>query len=73
MSDERCDLTELLVSACACREHRGDDTPKIETVGQAFEAWYPGQCVRCDDRIRPGQTIARVADGSDYVHAGQCP
>lgn len=24
---DRCDLTELLVSACGCRHHRGGQTP----------------------------------------------
>lgn len=78
-SDPECALSELPASQCACPKHRGGATPggePIETVGQTFEAWYPGVCVRCEGRIRPGQTIARAAtdvDPADYVHAVECP
>lgn len=71
---DRCEITELLTDQCACPRHRGGPAPaeEIQTVGPAFEAWYPGHCVACEHPIRPGQQIARVAgtaDPSDYVHA----
>lgn len=75
MSTE-CPLTEIPPEQCACPKHRGGAAPgdePIETVGQAFEAAYGGRCERSDDAIHPGQMIARVADGSGYVHAVRCP
>ena len=71
-----CPLTELPPEQCACPKHRGGHAvgeEPIETVGQPFEAAYHGRCQRCDGPIKPGQTIARTADGPDYVHAGRCP
>jgi hypothetical protein len=71
-----CPLTELPPDQCACPKHRGGTAPgdePIETVGQTFEAAYAGGCERgCDRGIRPGDTIARVADGPGYVHAVRC-
>lgn len=73
----RCDLSDLPVEMCACPQHRGEPSPvlpEIETVGQPFEARYPGQCVRCEGRITEGDLIARAADATGYVHAepGRC-
>ena len=76
MNDPECPLTELPASQCACPKHRGGEMPgreEIETVGQPFEARFPGVCERSGDRIHEGQEIARVADGSGYVHAQRCP
>ena len=74
-ADDECDLTTLPASMCACPHHRGGTAPgeDIETVGQPFEAAYPGVCARCDGQIEPGQTIARTWDGPDYVHVARCP
>lgn len=69
-----CPLSELPPDQCACPRHRGGHAPgdeAIETVGQAFDAMFPGGCAR-GDRIEPGDLIARVADGEGYVHAGRC-
>lgn len=68
-------LTELPPEQCACPRHRGGYAPggeAIGTVGQPFEAFYGGRCERCDRPIHAGQQIARVSDGSGYVHAGRC-
>lgn len=74
MTGERCDLTDLLEDECACPRHRGGIAPtEVETVGQPFEAGYGGRCERCDHGIRPGDLIARIADGPGYVHARRCP
>ena len=32
-------------------------------------ARYDGRCVYCDDPIRPGDRIRRVADTMDWIHA----
>lgn len=75
MTVQRCDRTDLIVSQCACSDHRGGDVAeKPETVGQPFEAMYAGWCPACERSITPGQMIARLAEGDGYVHAGQrCP
>lgn len=76
VTEAECPLTELPPSQCACPTHRGGAAPgeeEVETVGPAFEAAYDGRCERSDDPIRVGQMIARVADGSGYVHAERCP
>lgn len=75
MTATECPLTELPPEQCACPRHRGGHAPgeeAIETVGQAFDAMYQGRCERCERPIEVGQSIARVADGSGYVHAGRC-
>ena len=76
MTDPECPLTELPASQCACPNHRGGQTPgeePIATVGQPFEARYPGRSECCEQGIREGDLIARTWDGPDYVHAGRCP
>lgn len=75
MSEQRCDVTDLLVDQCACPEHRGGQevTDQLTTVGQPFAAMYAGCCPACERPIQPGQLIARLADEDDYVHAGRCP
>jgi hypothetical protein len=72
--EERCEDTYLLVSACACKKHRGGEViERPETVGQPFEAMHEGFCSHCEHRIEVGQLIARLADDDGYVHAGGCP
>lgn len=73
-SEAECPLTELPAAQCACRNHRGGPAfwDRTETVGQPFEAAFPGVCEQCGGRIAVGQDIARVADGSGYVHAPRC-
>jgi hypothetical protein len=74
---EECALTELPFAQCACRQHRGGHAPgeePVEPVGQVFAASYDGPCARhCEQGVREGDQIARVADGPGYVHAGSCP
>jgi hypothetical protein len=38
VSGQRCDLTDLLVTQCACKKHRGgaEVTDELKTVGQPF-------------------------------------
>lgn len=75
MTDAECPLTELPASQCACPKHRGGTAPGdelFETVGQPFEAMYQGRCERCSRSIDVGDSIARVAEGSGYVHASRC-
>ena len=72
---DRCDLTDLIVDQCACPTHRGDPDPapeEIETVGQSFDARFPGFCLRCERHVPEGDRIIRAAEGG-YVHAGACP
>ncbi len=74
MTAEECPLTELPPEQCACPSHRGGTAPgeePVETVGQPFEAQFPGVCAR-GDRIEPGQRIVRVADDEGYAHADRC-
>jgi hypothetical protein len=76
MTETECALTELPPDQCACPKHRGGTAPgdePIETVGQSFGAVYDGRCERDCSGIRVGDPIARVADGSGYVHAVRCP
>lgn len=72
MSD-RCDLTDLLITSCACPQHRGGEVIEpAATAGQPFEAAYEGRCPNCDRPIHVGQAIVRLADDPGYVHAGRC-
>lgn len=72
--DVECPLSELPASQCGCHRHRGGTVfnDRTETVGQPFEAAFPGVCEQCGGRIAVGQDIARVADGSGYVHSQRC-
>lgn len=75
MSEQRCDLTELLVAECACPQHRGGvvvHPDAVETTGPVFEAQYAGVCSACTRPIRQGRMIRRAVDGG-YVHDPQCP
>jgi hypothetical protein len=73
VSDVECPLSELPASQCACPKHRGGDLPnEVETTGYPFEALYGGVCERCERRIKPGDQICRVVDGSGYTHE-RCP
>jgi hypothetical protein len=75
VSGLRCEDTYLLVAQCACKNHRGGQevTDELKTVGQPFEARFPGLCPACERPIHEGQLIARLADEDDYVHVGRCP
>jgi hypothetical protein len=74
VTEQRCDLTDLLVDQCGCDKHRGGEViERPETVGQPFPANYSGFCPACEGPIQLGQMIARLADEFGYVHAGRCP
>lgn len=64
---ERCDLTDLLVDQCGCKDHRGGQTPDEEAArdrrpGPWFPARYPGTCTRCGGEFADNDDIR--ADGS---------
>lgn len=73
MSD-RCDLTELIVTECGCRHHRGGRTPEEEAratraarrgdgePGRWFSSIYAGKCSRCGFGFVAGDRIR--ADGA---------
>lgn len=67
--DELCPLTELPRNGCAhCRAHPAAlDRLTGDDVGARFSADYPGGCATCDGRIRVGDVIARLRDGSGYA------
>jgi hypothetical protein len=65
-AEPRCELTELLVSACAhCRGHdladRGDTLPPVQFWTTAR---YDGGCPACHGRITAGERLARLTDGA---------
>lgn len=72
---DRCDLTELLVTECACRLHRNladpgadpDARPFSTGPGPWFVARFPN-CCPCGEPIREGDEIR--ANGFEYV--GRC-
>jgi hypothetical protein len=75
MTDTRCDLTDLLTSACS--HCRGLDKPEprdADVVGARFESRYGGRCPRCDRGFREGATVGYLDDevccGSCYTAAG---
>lgn len=68
MTTERCDLSDLLVTECACRIHKPAPL-QIPTHGPVFVAEYHGPCAACDDRVRPGD-LARYGPDGLIVHEG---
>ncbi|MFL6141595.1 MAG: hypothetical protein ACJ72N_06970 [Labedaea sp.] len=69
----RCELTELLIDQCGCRQHRDGHTPEEEAErwydepGPWFEASYHGTCTSCQEPFRPGHRIR-----SDGGHGWEC-
>lgn len=80
--EERCEDTLLLVTACACRKHRGGATPaeqaaadrRTETprfsTGPVFPARWDGECADCGKAFDAGDDI-RYIDG-DLVAVDCC-
>jgi hypothetical protein len=63
MAEQRCDLTDLLVSSCS--HCRGLDKAKPGgdcTVGARFEARYGGRCPLCDNGFREGDIVGYLDD-----------
>ena len=67
MSETRCERTDLLVSQCACPDHRGVDEYTLTDQDRAmqFRASYSGHCRECDEDIQPGEWITLRLG---YVH-----
>lgn len=57
--DQRCDLTELMVSDCAHCRHKDDP---------AWPAKYEGHCALCTAPIEIGQSIRWSQDGGEVEH-----
>lgn len=66
--EPRCDMTDLLVSACGCRAHRGTPRPvdpfdtASEPPGPWVQAAWGGECDGCGQDYDEGDEIR--ADGS---------
>lgn len=61
MSEPRCELTDLLVSQCGCKDHR--NSPEViqpdlpEPTGYSQNATRESPCPTCHRTIKQGQTI----------------
>lgn len=61
MSDERCELTELLVTDCAHCRHLAELPQEPLTW---ITAQFPGRCaLKWSHEIAPGDRIANTEDG----------
>lgn len=70
--EARCELTELLVDQCGCREHRGGADPDEETRRLrarllALPGWlaarWGGTCSCCGDAFAAGTAIRAGSQG----------
>lgn len=74
---ERCELSELPVDSCGCRQHRGGMTPTEQVAAdraawadRVFVARHPGHCESCEEPIRPGEQISPFhGQRGHYRHA----
>lgn len=69
----RCDLTELPVTDCACRNCRNLPDPIVEEKGELgpwFAARFEGRCAGCEERFDGGDPIR--ADGTGYGYLAEC-
>jgi hypothetical protein len=66
VTEDRCQLSDLPVSQCACRIH-GKPEPRPAPTGPHIVATYPGLCPRCDYTIEPGDRITRTDDGWQHT------
>jgi len=67
---ERCVLTELLVTECACRIHGKPEPKCLETdIVARFPARFDSNCDDCGVRMHLGDPIAKTYDG-DYICEG---
>ena len=76
-AEEQCAVTELPASMCACRKHRGGQTPEEQARVDAkpsrqFPAQYPGECVECGSSFREGELIRFSARGQTGDLLGPC-
>lgn len=66
-AEERCDVTELLVSQCACKKHR--NSPDVTAlnfgelqVARGMDAMFNGRCaINGRHTIEPGDEIFLIA------------
>lgn len=79
ISEQRCDLTELLVSQCAhCQgarsveEQAADESRAIAHRPGWIEAQYPGECYRCGEPIAVGDLIHRSDSHRSVGWIGSC-
>lgn len=70
--EERCELTELLIDQCGCREHRGGRDPDEQLVQEralllAKPGWVParfeGSCGCCGEGFPEGAAIHAISTG----------
>lgn len=69
---DRCDLTDLLITSCACRKHRGGHTLDEETAVLRDElladgwlrAKFAGSCASCGQPYPVGAAIRYMAGDS---------
>lgn len=78
---ERCELSDLPVSQCACRKHKPGQEVDAHEVASTFTrdggpgpivvARYPGTCVTCAYRYQVGEEIRPVMTmgGTRWGHA----
>lgn len=69
---ERCELTDLEVTACACRNHRNITLVDEEKwdCNRQFVALYNGTCARCKGNIFAHiDRIAITTATQVYIHA----
>ena len=67
-SEDRCEITDLLVNQCGCRTHRGRPAPRVRDLFEEAEetapwvpATWPGECSGCFLPFGEGDDIR--ADG----------
>ena len=69
--DDLCLVTNL--PRYRCDHCIGADAPALARAQVSrtttTTARYPGRCAYCNDPIRPGDRIRRVADTMDWIHA----
>lgn len=64
MTEERCELSDLPSSQCACRKHAPiPASARLTTDGPTIWAQYEGACVACDEQIEVGDPICPVTSG----------
>lgn len=87
VTPERCELTELLVDACACTKHRGGQAPEEEaaaeqlairarllaTPGVWFRAKYTASaCHRCGTGYDIGTAIRAEPTANGFTYIAEC-
>jgi hypothetical protein len=87
VADTRCDLTELLVEQCACKQHRGGQAPDEQATAERlatrarllgglnswFAARFPGSCLTCGGPFEEGDAILSAGFNARKYIADCCP